>query len=212
VALLIPNALLIGSTYLGGLMEISFASLADEENVIPALINAWLLVALPIRLIGTAAGQSAFPRMAADIAGQGWATFWRRITQVALVVGVIAAIGVPAFLLLGRRLVTLLFEHGAYTRQDGDLTYTLVVALAWGLPFHALTEVVTRGLLALRDTRTPLVTNVAQLVLRGTAMWLLIERWGLTVVPWSLTITAAGECIVLWMLLRRRIGLRLRLP
>jgi putative peptidoglycan lipid II flippase len=123
---------------------------------------------------------------------------------------VTAAIGVPGFLLLGRPLVTLLFEHGAYTRQDGDLTYALVVAFAWGLPFHALTEVVTRGLLALRDTRTPLVTNVAQLILRGGAMWLLIDRWGLVVVPWSLTITAAVECILLWLMLRRRIRRRLK--
>ena len=110
----------------------------------------------------------------------------------------------PEFLLLGRLLVTLLFEHGAYAPEDGDLTYTLVVAFAWGLPFHALTEVVTRGFLALRDTRTPLVTNVSQLLIRGTVMWLFIETWGLTVIPWSLTITAAGECAILWWLLRRR--------
>jgi putative peptidoglycan lipid II flippase len=210
VALLIPNALLIGSTYLGRVMEISFASLTDEANAIPALTNAWLMVGLPVRLIGTAAGQSAFPRMAADVARQGWTAFWQRISRVALVVGTIAAIGVPVFLLLGRPLVTMLFEHGAYTRQDGDLTYALVVAFAWGLPFHALTEVVTRGLLALRDTRTPLVTNVIQLILRGTAMWLLIEPWGLTVVPWSLTITAAGECVILWLLVHRRTHAALR--
>jgi putative peptidoglycan lipid II flippase len=194
------------------LLEISFASLVNEDNAIPALTNAWLLVGLPVRLIGTAAGQSAFPRMALDVARQGWETFWQRISRVAFVVGAVAIAGVPGFLLLGRPLVALLFEHGAYTRQDGDLTYSLVVAFACGLPFLALTEVVTRGLLALRDTRTPLVTNVIQLMLRSLAMWLLIDRWGLTVVPWSLTITAAGECIVLWVLLRRRIGGRMLSP
>jgi putative peptidoglycan lipid II flippase len=204
IALLIPNALLIGSTYLGGVMELAFASLADEANAIPALTNAWLLVGLPVRLIGTAAGQAAFPRMAADAAWQGWPSFWQRIRRITLVVAAITLTGVPAFLILGRLLVTLLFEHGAYTREDGDLTYTLVIAFAWGLPFHALTEVVTRGFLALRDTRTPLITNVVQLLIRGTTMWLFVESWGLTVIPWSLTITAAGECVILWLLLRRR--------
>jgi len=212
VALLIPNALLIGSTYLGGVADLAFASLAEEANAIPALTNAWLLVGLPVRLIGTAAGQAAFPRMATDAAWRGWASFWRRISRIGGIVGVITLAGVPVFLLLGRPLVTLLFEHGAYTRQDGDLTYTLAIAFAWGLPFHALTEVVTRGLLALRDTRTPLLTNLLQLGLRGGAMWLLIERWGLTVIPWSLTMTAAGECLLLWLLLRRRVGSAKREP
>jgi putative peptidoglycan lipid II flippase len=205
IALLIPNALLVGSTYLGGVAEVAFASLTREANAIPALTNAWLLVGLPVRLIGTAAGQAAFPRMAADVARHEWTAFWQRIWQVALIVGIITLLGIPVFLLLGRSLVALLLEHGAYTRQDGDLTYTLAIAFAWGLPFHALTEIVTRGLLALRDTRTPLLTNLLQLALRMGAMWLLIDQWGLTVIPWSLTITAAGECLLLWLLLHRRI-------
>ena len=103
----------------------------------------------------------------------------------------ITAAGIPFFLILGRFLVRLLYEHGEYTRADGDLTYTLVLAFLWGLSFYAVTEVLTRGLLALHDTRSPLLTNVVQLGGRALAMWLLIDRWGLSVIPWSLTISAA---------------------
>jgi len=39
-------------------------------------------------------------------------------------------------------------------------------------------------------------------------MWLLIDRWGLLVIPWSLTISAAIETVllayVLWMRIQRR--------
>lgn len=205
VALLIPNALLIGSSYLGGVIETAFASLDANDSAIPALSNAWLLVGLPVRLIGVAVGQAAFPRLATDAATGDWKSFRPRLKSTFGAVFAITALGIPLFLVLGRWMVTLLYEHGEYTRADGDLTYTLVFAFLWGLPFYAVTEVLTRGLLALHDTRSPLFTNLVQLIFRGLAMWLLIDRWGLTVIPWSLSISAGIETIILGYILMRRV-------
>lgn len=205
VALLIPNALLIGSSYLGGVVETAFASLDANDNAIPALTNAWLLVGLPVRLIGVAVGQAAFPRLAADASSGDWRAFRPRLWQTFAAVFALTAAGIPLFLILGRWMVTILYEHGEYTRADGDLTYTLVFAFLWGLPFYATTEVLTRGLLALHDTRSPLFTNVVQLILRALAMWLLIDHWGLTVIPWSQSISAPIEAAILIFILRRRI-------
>lgn len=205
VALLIPNALLIGSSYLGGVVETAFASLDANDSAIPALTNAWLLVGLPVRLIGVAVGQAAFPRLAADASSGDWRAFKPRLWQTFAAVFALTAAGIPLFLVLGRWMVTLLYEHGEYTRADGDLTYTLVFAFLWGLPFYATTEVLTRGLLALHDTRSPLFTNITQLVLRALAMWLLIDRSGLTVIPWTQSISAPIEIIILIAILTRRI-------
>jgi putative peptidoglycan lipid II flippase len=205
VALLIPNALLIGSSYFGGVVETAFASLDANDSAIPALSNAWLLVGLPVRLIGVAVGQAAFPRLAADASSGDWRAFKPRLWKTFAAVFALTAAGIPFFLLLGRGMVTLLYEHGEYTRADGDLTYTIVFAFLWGLPFYAVTEVLTRGLLALHDTRSPLFTNLTQLVLRALAMWLLIDPWGLTVIPWSQSISAPIETLVLAYILTRRI-------
>jgi putative peptidoglycan lipid II flippase len=212
VALLIPNALLIGSSYLGGVIETAFASLDANDNAIPALANAWLLVGLPVRLIGVAVGQAAFPRLASDATAGNWRSFKPRLIWTFAAVFAITAAGIPFFLILGRFLVRLLYEHGEYTRADGDLTYTLVLAFLWGLPFYAVTEVLTRGLLALHDTRSPLLTNVVQLGGRALAMWLLIDRWGLSVIPWTLTISAAIETVLLAYVLWVRIQRRARAP
>jgi putative peptidoglycan lipid II flippase len=205
VRLLIPNSLLLASSYLGGVIELAFASLADEPNAIPALVNAWLLVGLPVRLIGTAAGQAAFPRLAAAGARGDWELFRTLIRRTAAIPALITALGIPFFLVFGQTVVDLLFVHGEYTSADGDLTYQLVRIFTLGLPFYAVTEVITRGMVSLRDTRTPLLTNVAQLVIRAGLMALFIDSVGLTIIPWSLALTAIAEALILGFLLWRRV-------
>ena len=205
IRLLIPNALLLASSYLGNVVETAFASLADESNAIPALVNAWLLVGLPVRLIGTAAGQAAFPKLTAAGSRGDWLLFRRQIRFTTAITGAITLLGIPFFLLFGGLLVRVLFVHGEYTQADGELTATLVRIFALGLPFYAVTEVVTRAMVSLRDTRTPLLTNVAQLAVRTGAMALFIHSIGLTIIPWSLVLTATAEALILGGLLWRRV-------
>lgn len=205
IRLLIPNALLLASSYLGNVIETAFASLAHEPNAIPALVNAWLLVGLPVRLIGTAAGQAAFPKLTVAGSRGDWLLFRRQWRLTAAITGAITLLGVPVFLLFGGLLVRLLFVHGEYSPADGELTATLVRIFALGLPFYAVTEVVTRAMVSLRDTRTPLLTNVAQLAVRAGAMALFIHSVGLTIIPWSLVVTASVEALILTAILWRRV-------
>ena len=82
-------------------------------------------------------------------------------------VGTSIALAIPAaaaLSLLGRPTIRILFEHGEFTTTAGDLTYRVLVAYAIALPAYVVTEVITRGLISLRDTRTPLITNSAQLI------------------------------------------------
>jgi len=164
-----------------------------------------LLVGLPVRLIGTAAGQAAFPKLTAAGSRGDWLLFRRQIRFTTAITGAITLLGIPFFLLFGGLLVRVLFVHGEYTQADGELTATLVRIFALGLPFYAVTEVVTRAMVSLRDTRTPLLTNVAQLAVRTGAMALFIHSIGLTIIPWSLVLTATAEALILGGLLWRRV-------
>src|SRR5919106_1592725 len=73
VRLLVPNGLAVGVGYAGFIVDTAFASTAPEEAALPAIFNAWLLVGLPIALLGQAIGQAAFPRLAAHAAELNWA-------------------------------------------------------------------------------------------------------------------------------------------
>ncbi len=164
VRLLIPNGLAVGVGYAGFILDTAFASRAPETAGLPAIANAWLLVGLPIALLGQAIGQSAFPRIAAQAARLNFRKM-RRTVLTSLIIAV--ALALPAaglFFLIGRSIIHLLFEHGKFDAAAGTLTFSVLKVYAAALPAYVATEVVTRGLIALRDTRTPLVTNSAQLL------------------------------------------------
>jgi putative peptidoglycan lipid II flippase len=206
--LLIPNGLSVGVNYAGFILDTAFASKAPEPAGLPAIQNAWLLVGLPIALLGQAVGQSAFPRLAAHAAAAEWPQLRRTLLRS---LGAVAALAVPALLgliFLGRPVIHFLFERGKFDAAAGALTYEVLVAYAVGLPFYVATEVITRGLIALKDTRTPLLTNTLQIAGRALLLALLIEQVGVLAIPIAFAVTASLETLllgaVLSIKLRRR--------
>jgi putative peptidoglycan lipid II flippase len=121
------------------------------------------------------------------------------------------ALALPAALglfVLARPIVTVLFEHGEFDAQAASLTARLVAIYAVGLPLYAATEVLTRSLVALRDTRTPLVTNTIQLGVRIAVMAALLGRLGVEVVPVAFAASSALETAILGVVLWRRVRRR----
>lgn len=208
--LLVPNGLSSGVNYAGGIVDTAFASLAREPGALPALFNAGLLMGVPLRLVGVALAQAAFPRIAAYAARGDWLRM-RRTLIIALAAGV--ALATPAALALafaGRQIIRLLFERGRFDAAAGDLTATLLLAFVVGLPAYVATEVLTRGLIALHDTRTPLLTNCGQLAGRVALLWLWIESWGVIAVPAAFALTSLLETLALgaalaWRVRKRRL-------
>src|SRR6185436_12005684 len=181
--LLIPNGLSVGVNYAGFILDTAFASKAAEIAGLPAIQNAWLLVGLPIALLGQAVGQSAFPRLAAHAAAAEWRPMGRTLLRS---LGAVVALALPALLgliFLGRTVIHILFEHGKFDAAAGALTYQVLVAYAVALPFYVATEVITRGLIALDDTRTPLATNTAQIAGRALLLATLIAPLGVLAIP-----------------------------
>jgi putative peptidoglycan lipid II flippase len=210
VQLLIPNGLSVGVNYAGFILDTAFASKAPEVASLPAIQNAWLLVGLPIALLGQAVGQSAFPRLAAHAAAGEWAQMRRTLLRS---LAAVVALAVPALLglvFLGRLVIRILFERGKFDAAAGALTYDVLVAYAVALPAYVATEVITRGLIALHDTRTPLITNTVQILARAALLALLIGTLGIVAIPTALAVTAALETVVLGTVLLLKLRRRMR--
>jgi putative peptidoglycan lipid II flippase len=205
--LLIPTSLSLGVGYLGGVLDAAFASRAPEEAALPAIVNAYLLVALPVRLIGFASGQAAFPRLvtaASEPGGRHFRRLTNRVSGAALLLSIPATVGL---IVLARPTVWILFEHGEFDANAGSLTAKLIVLYAIGLPAYALTEVLTRSLVALRDTRTPLVTNLLQFALRAAIAFAFLGSLGVEVIPVGFAVSSFVEVALLAIVLRRRSGM-----
>jgi putative peptidoglycan lipid II flippase len=104
---------------------------------------------------------------------------------------------VGALLLLGRPTIRILFERGEFTGAAGDLTFNVLVAYAVALPAYVATEVITRGLIALRDTRTPLFTNSGQLIARILLISILLPGLDVVAIPAAFAISSTLETLML---------------
>ncbi len=197
VRLLIPNGLSVGVNYSGFIVDTAFASKAAEAAGLPALYNAWLLVGLPIALLGQAIGQAAFPRLAEHAAAADWGKMRRSLLQS---LGAAIGLAIPALvalLWLGRPVIRLLFERGKFDAAAGDMTFQVLSIYTLALPAYVATELVTRGLIALSDTRTPLITNTLQLAGRAAILAILIASIGVRAVPTAFALSATAETLVL---------------
>lgn len=211
IRLLIPNGLSGGINYAGGIVDTAFASLARTTAALPALANAWLLTGVPIRLLGLATSQAALPRLAAYTAAAEWSRLRRTAGQTLLVTAGLALLTAAGMILFARPAIALVLERGRFDAAAGDLTYTLLTVYMLGLPAYVATEVLTRALIALHDTRTPLVTNCLQLAGRIALIPLLLNEYGVLAIPLAFAVTSVAEALLLagvfWIKLQRRIRL-----
>lgn len=197
VRLLIPNGLSVSVNYAGFIVDTSYATRAVDAAGLAAIYNAFLLVGLPIALLGQAIGQAAFPRLAGEAEANRWGEMRRMLVRsLGAAIG-LALPAVAALLLLGRPVIRILFERGEFTSAAGDLTFNVLVAYAIALPSYVATEVITRGLIALRDTRTPLFTNAAQLILRILLISVLLGSLDVVAIPTAFAISATVETLML---------------
>jgi putative peptidoglycan lipid II flippase len=206
--LAIPSGLSALVNYGGTIIETAFASLARNAAALPALLNSFLLIGLPVRLLGIAIAQAAFPHLAAIAVDADWPRYRRVLLRVLLAATVLATTAMIGLFVAGRWAIALLFERGAFDAAAGDLTYSLLVAYGIGLPSYVLTEILNRSFISLADTRTPLIVNIVQLALRAALMAALLPTLDVHGIAIAFAFGAYAETIVLavvlWLRLRRR--------
>ncbi|MFN8555847.1 MAG: lipid II flippase MurJ [Dehalococcoidia bacterium] len=162
--LLLPNGLAVGVGYAGFIADTAFASRASEPAALASIHNAWLLVGLPIALLGQAVGQAAFPRMSAHAAAGATAALRSTIVRAIGAMCGLSLVAGGGILIVGRSTIRVLFERGEFTAADGDVTATVLVIYALGLPAYVATEVLVRAQIAMRSPQTQLFTNTGQLL------------------------------------------------
>lgn len=205
LALLGPGAISALVNYAGGIVDTRYATLAGGAAGLGAVTNALLLIGVPIRLLGMAAGQAALPQLSTLALAGDKAGLRRALARTLGIICGLAALATLGLLVVGRPLVSLIFERGAFDAAAGDLTYAALATLALGLPAYVATEVAARAFSAQLDTRTPLLTNLGQLALRLALVIALIEPAGALAVPLAFALSGSAEAVVLLIVLDRRL-------
>jgi putative peptidoglycan lipid II flippase len=200
-----PRILDLGVFHLTLLATTNLASRLGPGSV-SALEWGWDAMQIPETLIGTAFGLVAFPTLA-DLAARQDVAGLRHTLGEAL--RAILALTIPAacaLVLLGRPLLTLLYQRGAFDAAATEAVYVALRFFTLGLMGHATLEVAARAFFAQQDTVTPLLVATGSAVINIGLAILLMRPLGHSGLALANSLAISAEVSVLLLILRRRWG------
>jgi putative peptidoglycan lipid II flippase len=209
--LVAPRVLGTAITQLNFVVNNSLAS-GMGEGAVSAINYAWLLMLLPQGVFAQAVGTAAFPTFAAQ-AAQGERAEMR--STLAATLRTVFSLSLPAtvgLLVLGRPLVGLLFERGAFETASTEAVTWALAFYALGLVGHAGLEIIARAFYALHDTLTPVWVGGLAMGLNVALSMTLPGVFGLVGWPAYAGLALANsaatllEMVGLLLLVRRRMG------
>jgi len=162
--LMLPRMLGTAITQLNFVVNNSLATMMGE-GAVSAINYAFLIMLLPQGVFAQAVGTAAFPTFAVQ-AARGEKDRMR--STLAAILRVTIFLCLPAtigLITLGRPLVGLLFERGAFKEASSEAVTWALAFYALGLVGHAGLEIVARAFYALHDTATPVLVGGQAMVL-----------------------------------------------
>ena len=174
--LMLPRALGLAAAQLNFLVTIFFASKVSDQ-AISAVNYAWLIVMMPLGLFGMAISTAVFPTLAEQAATESTDALRRTLSASLRLIMFLTLPASIGLMILGKPLVTFLFEHGAFTASSTDVTTAALVFYSIGLCAQGGIEILSRGFYALSDTRTPVTFAVVCMVANLVLCLILVGPW-----------------------------------
>jgi putative peptidoglycan lipid II flippase len=207
--LLGPNVLAVGITSIAFIVDTAFTSFLPDKTSLSAIHNAQMLFDLPLALFGQTLAFAALPRMSRLAVEEHYQDFRRLVFGI---VGGAVLISIPTAVLLGvlgKPLIHLLFQHGAFTKHSSALTALVLIGYAIGLPERVASELFVRSFYALKNALIPLLVNLFGFTVRiGLILCLfeiLIGKYHILAIPLAAAGAATIEAGLLCLLLLWRL-------
>lgn len=173
---------------------------------VSALEWGWDAMQLPETLIGTAFGIVAFPTMVELAARSDVGGLRHTLGETTRAVLALATPAAVALILLGRPVLSLLYQGGSFDDAAIDAIYVALRFFAIGLVAQTALELAARAFFAQQDTVTPLLVAAASgltTILLGALLMRTMGHGGLAL---GNSLAVSAEVLALWLLLRRRWG------
>jgi putative peptidoglycan lipid II flippase len=201
--LILPATIGAGGYYISQLFYAYFATRLPEGSFV-YLSQADRLNQLPLALVGSAIGTAILPAISRHI-GLGEdkqaANIQGRATELAMLLTIPATI---ALMIAAGPIMTVLFEGGKFTAADAATSALVLSVLVAGLPAYVMIKVLAPGFYARKDMKTPVIITLATLALGVGANFLLIDDYGIIVLPLTTAVAAWLNAIALYVLLAVR--------
>jgi len=174
------------------------------EGAISTLQYAMRLFQFPIGIVAVSVATAALPRFARN-ASEGLQGPFRDALRQGLGLGTLLILPAMAGLLaLGRPIIQLLFEHGAFTAHDSARTYAALAAYLSGVWAYTMVYLFSRAFYGLGRPAIPVLTgSLAVAVNIGLDIWW-VEPWGTFGLALATGLAGWVNALALGLLLLRR--------
>lgn len=212
--LMLPRVLGLGVAQLNFMVNAFFATGMVVGSLV-ALNTAWTLMFFALGVVAQSVGTAVFPTLSALAAAGDMDGYKDRLAGAMRGMLFLALPATVGLIVLGRPVITVMFERGAWTSESTDATAWALGFFAVGVAGHSLLELLSRAFYALSDTLTPVLIGVisllANIVLSLVFITFIGEAGSLSRGPFAglalaNSLTTLLEGLTLWWLLRRRIG------
>lgn len=199
----IPATLGAGVYQISQLIDTFFATRLPEGSM-SYLNYSDRLNQLPLSVIGTALGTAILPQISRfisqDAPGEA-AKVQSKAVELSMLLCLPAAL---ALSVAAGPVVVALFQGGRFTAEDALYTGNVLAIIVSGLPAYVLVKVITPGFYARQDTKTPVKTAAIVLIANVVLNFALIPFFGIYGLAAVIAICSWLNCIMLYLILRRR--------
>jgi len=200
-----PRILDLGVFHLTLLATTNLASRLGPGSV-SALEWGWDAMQIPETLIGTAFGLVAFPTLSDLAARKDTAGLRHTLGETLRAVLALTFPAACALILLGRPLLTILYQRGAFDAAATEAVYVALRFFALGLMGHACLELAARAFFAQQDTITPLLIATGSAIVNVGLGITLMGPLGHGGLALANSLAVSAEVLALLYILRRRWG------
>ena len=200
-----PRVLGLAAAQVNLVVVIFFASFVSDE-AISAVNFAFLMMMLPVGVIGMAISTAAFPALAQRAAARDLEGLARSLDEALRVILFLAIPATVGLVLLAEPGVRLLLQRGAFDEGSSDLVVEALAVYALGVWALSAIEIVSRGFYALADTRTPVTLAVLAMLLNVALCAALVAPLGIAGLAAAASIAATVEFALLLRMLRGRLA------
>jgi putative peptidoglycan lipid II flippase len=200
-----PVVLSVLISNLGIIIDRNLASRTTVE-AITWMNKATFLIQLPLGLVSMAIALAVLPSLSqidAKIDLERFKHMFGLGARMVLVVIIPAAVGL---LFLGRPIIELIFEHGAFTSADTTSSLQALRLYLIGLPFAAIDLPLVYAFYAQKDTVTPVVVGILGVVIYLVVgpLMAFIAHWGFLGLVLANSAQLSGHAIIMLFVFARK--------
>ncbi|RHW16295.1 murein biosynthesis integral membrane protein MurJ [Sphingomonas gilva] len=207
--------IILPATFGAGIYQVSqfidtFFATRLPTGTLTHLAMADRLNQMPLGVIGIALGTAILPALSRHIVQNdesGARGLQGQAIELAMLLTLPAA---AALAVCAGPLVDGFFVGGRFTPEDGRVTAAVLQMIVVGLPAYVLVKILIPGFFARKDTRTPVWTALAALIVNVILIVLLIGRYGIIGLVAAGAAAAWFNTFLLYAILSRRGHYRLQ--